>query len=288
MSSTEDARLVDIGFTRFQSERKGRIAAVIALARWSALRALGARRPWTAKLVPVALVLLAFGPALVVLGARAIVGDRVELPEILPYADYYGVIGVVVLVFVAMTTPELLCPDRRDRVLDLYLATAVSPFEYVLGKFLAAVVPLLCLTFVPQFTLFVGNAIFDEDAFGYLRDNADIAPKIVVSGLLLAIYFALLGLAISSLTDRRPFAVGGFLGLMLVSAGVAGSLVGLYEEKPEFEVIALGINPIALVQHVFGNLDDEGVAWTWRFGSWLVVVLVSSFVLWRRYRRAAG
>ena len=53
--------------------------------------------------------------------------------------------------------------------------------------------PLLCLTFVPQFTLFVGNAIFDEDAFGYLRDNADIAPKIVVSGLLLAVYFSLLG-----------------------------------------------------------------------------------------------
>ena len=52
---------------------------VVALARWSALRALGARRPWTAKLVPVALVLLAFGPALVVLGARRIVGDRVEL-----------------------------------------------------------------------------------------------------------------------------------------------------------------------------------------------------------------
>src|SRR6185312_6361878 len=118
---------------------------------------------------------------------------------------------------------------------------------YVLGKFLAALVPLLCLTFVPQFTLFVGNAIFDEDAFGYLRDNADIAPKIILSGLLLAVYFSLLGLAISSLTDRRPFAVGGFLGLMLISAGIAGSLAGLYEGTPAV-VIALGVNPIALVQ----------------------------------------
>ena len=126
--------------------------------------------------MPVALVLLAFGPALVVLGA-ALVGDRVELPEILPYDDYYGVIGVVVLVFVAMTTPELLCPDRRDRVLDLYLATAVSPFEYVLGKFLAALVPLLCLTFVPQFTLFVGNAIFDEDASATSATTSDIAAQ---------------------------------------------------------------------------------------------------------------
>src|SRR6185436_13200723 len=108
MSTRDDARLVDLGFTRYKSERKGRVSAVVSLARWSALRALGARRPWTAKVVPVALVMLAFGPALVVLGARAIVGDQVELPEILPYDGYYGVIGVVVLVFVAMTTPELL------------------------------------------------------------------------------------------------------------------------------------------------------------------------------------
>ena len=185
-----------------------------------------------------------------------------------------------------MSSPAPVTRTAPDGSSAATTPTAVSPFEYVLGKFLAALVPLLCLTFVPQFTLFVGNAIFDKDAFGYLRDNADIAPKIILSGLLLAVYFSLLGLAISSLTDRRPFAVGGFLGLMLISAGIAGSLVGLYEGTPEFEILALGINPIALVQHVFGNFDDEGISWTWRFGSWLVVVLSSSLVLWLRYRRA--
>ena len=47
-------------------------------------------------------------------------------------------ISIVILVFAVVITPELLCPDRRDRTLTLYFSTAVSRFEYVLGKFLAA------------------------------------------------------------------------------------------------------------------------------------------------------
>ena len=272
-SPMSDARLVDLGFTRFKSERKGRVSAVVALARWSALRALGARRPWTAKLVPVALVLLAFGPASSCSAPRAIVGDRVELPEILPYADYYGVIGVIVLVFVAMTTPELLCPDRRDRVLDLYLATAVSPFEYVLGKFLAALVPLLCLTFVPavhalrrQRDLRRGRVRLPA---GQRRHRAQDRHLRAPPGDLL------LAARAGHLVAHRPAAVRRRR-LPRPDArsppASPAALVGLYEGTPEFEILALGINPIALVQHVFGNFDDDGVSWTWRFGSWLVVV----------------
>jgi len=283
-----DARVVDLGFSHFEGERRGRLAAVAALARWSALRALGARRPWTAKLVPVALVMLAFGPALVVLGVKALVGNRVdEIPEILPYDGYYAVIGITVIVFVAMTTPELVCPDRRDRVLDLYLATAVTPFEYVAGKFLAALVPILCLTLVPQTTLFFGNAIFDDDAVGYVRDNIEILFQIIVGGLLLGVYFSLLGLAVSSLTDRRTFAVGGLLGFFLVSTVIAGSLANLVSEN--LSVLAVALAPIWLVTRIVSG-DEEGpdADTAWLVIQYAVVVGLSTLILVSRYRRAAS
>jgi ABC-2 type transport system permease protein len=281
-----DARVDDLGFSHFQGERRGRVAAIVALARWSALRALGARRPWTAKVVPVALVMIAFGPALVVLGAKALVGTRVDtIPELLPYDGYYGIIGITVIVFVAMTTPELLCPDRRDRTLDLYLATAVTPFEYVLGKLLAALVPILCLTLVPQTTLFIGNAIFDVDAVGYLQDNVGIFGRILLAGFMLGIYYSLFGLAVSSLTDRRTFAVGGFLALVLVSGAIAAALADLVQS--EFGVLAFGVAPIQLVVHLFGPVDD-GIAGPWFVAEYLAVVLVSALVLVVRYRRESA
>ena len=107
------------------------------------------------KVVPVALVLLAFGPALVVLGVSgAMVGGRVdELPEILlPYAGYYGVIGVV--------GPGVRGDDHagapvpgppRPRARPVPGDRRERRSSTSLGKVLAAVVPLLCLTFVPQF-----------------------------------------------------------------------------------------------------------------------------------------
>ena len=59
-----------------------------------------------------------------------------------------------------MVTPELLCPDRRDRVLDLYYSTAVSPREYLAAKFAAAMGPLLLTTLAPVLFLFAGNILF--------------------------------------------------------------------------------------------------------------------------------
>ena len=65
--STE-TRVHDVRFTRFEGELDGEGAAIISLARWSALRSMGARRSWKVKLIPIALTLIAFAPAVVVLG----------------------------------------------------------------------------------------------------------------------------------------------------------------------------------------------------------------------------
>ena len=57
--------------------------------------------------------------------------------------------------------------------------------------------------------LFAGNVFFADRPLGYLRPLAATCRRIFASGFLLAIYFGLVGLAVSSLTSRRAFALGG-------------------------------------------------------------------------------
>jgi len=104
--STE-TRVHDVRFTRFEGELDGEGAAIISLARWSALRSMGARRSWKVKLIPIALTLVAFAPAIVVLGLRALFSTRVQIniETALPYRDYAGMIGLVITLFAAVTTP---------------------------------------------------------------------------------------------------------------------------------------------------------------------------------------
>ena len=63
----------------------------------------------------------------------------------------------VVLVFSVVITPELVCPDRRDRTLSLYFSTAIGRLDYVLGKIAAALMPLLLVTLAPVLLLYAGT-----------------------------------------------------------------------------------------------------------------------------------
>ena len=208
-----DARLVDTAFTRYDGPRAGRAAAIWSLARWSALRALGARRGWKVKVIPIALVLLAFAPALVILGLRALFGSSSatrNLVDALPYGNYVNTVSIIVLVFSVVITPELVCPDRRDRTLALYFSTALGRFDYLAGKLLAALMPLLLVTLAPVLLLYVGTILFSVHPVGYVQHHDRDLLRIIGSGLMVALFYALVGLAIS-LADRPPGVCGGRL-----------------------------------------------------------------------------
>ncbi len=280
------ARVHDIGYRSYDGERGGRLAAIWWLARWSALRALGRRRGWTAKLMPISLALLAFLPGLGLLAVRALISDSFdtdELPiDVLPYSAYFGVITVIILIWTAGIAPEMVCPDRRDRVLSLYFATATSPREYLAGKVLGAVMPLLVITIGPVLVLFGGNAVFAEDLFGYLGDEVDQLPRIIAGGFLISLYYGLLGLAVSSFTSRRAFAAGGFTGLMLLSAFVAGSLAFPLGGGDGYLALNLFTLPANFTRHVFFGADDLPTAPL--VVVFCSVIVVSSLLLLARYR----
>lgn len=284
--SAPDARVADLRYARSEPPRGGAWQAVASLARWSALGALGARRGWKAKLLPIALTLFALGPAVVLLGLKAFLSGAADDIELVEFSDYQRQTGAAILLFAAVIAPELLCPDRRDGVLAVYFATALSPRQYLLGKSLAAVVPLLLVTLVPMLFLYVGLVLFaDDPAREALERIADL-PRILGAGLSSAVYFGLLGLAVSSLTARRAFAIGGYLALLVASTAVAGALA----ESGASDVVALlalpGI-PTELGARLFpGSESATDLGLAPYLGAWLVVVGASVAVLARRYRRA--
>ncbi len=72
--------------------------------------------------------------------------------------------------------------------------------------------------------LYAGNTLFADDSLTYLQDHWADLPRIVAAGVLLAAYFALIALAIASLTSRRALATGAYVGVMLASQTLAGAI----------------------------------------------------------------
>lgn len=258
-----EARIHDVRYRPYEGEIRGSTRrAVASMARWSALRALGARRPWTAKIVPVGLALIAFGPAITVLGVKALLGAQIteRLPgDIVPFATYYQLIAFAILAYAAIVIPETICPDRRSRVLDLYLSTAMSPREYVVGKVLASAVPLLAVTTLPLLFLYVGNVFFSDAPFTYIGDHLRELPSILIGGVLIAFVYTLMGLAVASLTSRRAFATVGFVLLLIVSGLIGGVLRDVLGLGPNSRLVNLQFQPVWLAQKLIGEAPQSVV-----------------------------
>jgi ABC-2 type transport system permease protein len=290
-TAESDAEIVDVAYTRLHGPRTGQAAATLSLMRFGALRALGARRGWRAKVIPIALIFAALGPALVVLGVRALFSeftDRapIDIADVLPYAEYQSLIGVVILVFAVILASDLLCPDRRDGVLSLYFSTSVGRDQYVLGRFLGAAVPLLLVTLAPMLVLFAGNAFFDDAPLDYVGDEWAQVARIAAAGVLLAAYYAAVALAVSAFTSRRAYAVGAYALLMVASTTVAVLVQEALGRARFLELAALSSLPIMFARAIFPETADQAASPLWAFAlAYAAVVGASVALLLRRYRR---
>jgi ABC-2 type transport system permease protein len=286
-----DARVVDVVFTRYDGPRAGRWQAIWSLAAWSALRALGRRRGWKAKVIPITLVLLAFTPALVILGLRALFGTSsftANVVKALPYSSYSATTAIIIVVFSVVVTPELVCPDRRDRTLSLYFSTAIGRGDYVVGKVAAAMMPLLLVTLAPPLILYAGNVLFAVHPLGYLEAHGRDLARIAGAGVIVASFYALVGLAISSLTSRRAFAVGGYLAFLVIPT-LVGGILGHALNLRYLRLLAFAAAPIRASQGLFPKYHDPGTISPWVWGATSVeIAVIAVAVLAIRYGRDEG
>lgn len=255
----------DRGYRPYEGVQGGRRAARLALFRATVRRALGLRRSWRQKVAPFTLLAIAVIPAIVNVGVKYLTRNTPANDiEFFTYREYVGVSNTL-LVFVGLTAPDIMCPDRRQRVLPLIFARPLTGADYVLAKVGAMASILFAFSFIPQVVLFVGQMLVTEDgALQYVRDNAAIMWQAPIAVALLAIYYASIGVALAGFTSRRIIAGATFIGLLLVTSIVSSVLVGGDDiESSTDPSIAALLNlaslPLVLRDLVFlGGVDPNG------------------------------
>ncbi|MDP1818687.1 MAG: hypothetical protein Q8K58_02185 [Acidimicrobiales bacterium] len=287
--------IYDRGYRPYDGEHGGRSAARLALYRASIRRALGLRRSWRQKTAPFVLLGIAVIPAIVNVGAKYLTRDTVASDiEFFTYREYIGVSNAL-LVFVALTAPDLMCPDRRQRVLPLLFSRPLRGSDYVLAKVGAMFTILFTFSFLPQVVLFVGQMLVTEDgSLTYAQDNAELVWQVPLAVTALAGFYSTVGIAVASLTGRRITAGASIIGFFLVTSIISGSITGDPERKGYEGSLGGLVNlidlPAVLRDLVFlGHVDEEsqlsGVAGggAWALVVYLLVVATAMAALFYRY-----
>jgi ABC-2 type transport system permease protein len=286
----------DRGYRPYVGPRGGRRAAALAVWRLTVRRALGLRRSWRQKVFPWSLLAIATLPAIIEVGVGwAIRNDAEEFADFsfTTYREYVGV-STALLLFLALSAPDAVCPDRRQRVLPLMFSRPLTGVDYVWAKLGAITAILFGFGFLPQVVLFIGQMLVSDGALDYFTDNADVLWKVPLSVLALAVYYAAVGVALSSLTDRRIVGGVAIIGLGLVTSTIAGVFVatsGSGEASlgavANLLFLPLAIRDLIFLGHVTIDTSMEGVAGAGVLSVtvYLVVILVSLGVLFHRYER---
>ena len=289
----------DIGYRNYTGEREGRARSLRAVFDDGVRIALGLGRGPRAKILPwffiTVLVVIALVLAMVAGAAERMAGpgaaERLDLPS---HNDYYAIASLVLFVFAAVVAPELLCRDRRDGVIHLYLVRPLTGSDYVVARWAAFLAVMLAATWLPQLILLLGLAAGDPSPGQYLRQHWLDIPKFLAAGLAMAAYVTSLAMLTASFTTRRAYAAVFLVGLVVISApftvglasevdGPAGQWISMFT----LTNIPVHVNDI-IFREVSELTEDAPAgqlpAWV-RVGWYFLWTLVPAAALWWRYRR---
>ena len=211
--------IYDIGYQPYEGRRLGRRFAIWSLYLLSLRHAFGLGRGALPKMLAFGLVLLAFVPAIVQVVLAAVVPVD-EFEFVLPH-EYYGFIQVIIILFVAGLSSDLVGNDRRQGTLALYFSRPILRGDYAAAKLAALATSLLAVTVLPQIVMFGGNWLGASDALEWAKQNGDDFAPVAGSGLLICVMFASLGIAGAAFAERRSFALVSILIIFIIPFVVA-------------------------------------------------------------------
>ena len=289
----------DIGYRSYTGRREGRGRARLAVYKDGLRAALGLGRGGRAKILPWFFVSVLAAIALVmalVAGAADRLGGpgtavRIDLPS---HSDYNGIASILMFVFAALVAPELLCRDRRDGTINLYLVRPLTGADYVVARWAAFLTVMIAAAWLPQIILFLGLSMGDPKPMVYLSTHWLDVPRFLLAGVAMAAYATTLAMLTASFTTRRAYASVFLVGLFVITTPFT---VGLAEEISGkagqwISMFNLTNIPVHVNDIIFGDVSEiteeaparQLAAWvrvTWYF-AW---TLVPATVLWARYRR---
>lgn len=291
----------DIGYQRYTGPREGRERGRRAVFKDGVRAALGLGRGNWAMALPWSfigiLAMIALIMAMIVGAAERFGGsgaaERLDLPA---HADYYGLVSIIIFVFAAVVAPELLCRDRRERVIHLYLVRPLTGSDYIIARWSAFLAVMAATLWLPQFVLFIGLSMGDPTPVAYLRDHWLDIPRFLLAGLVFAAYTTTLAMLAASFTTRRAYASVFLVGLFAVTApftiGLASELDGAAGQW--ISMFNLAQIPVHVNDVIFGEVNDisEELAGSaallpkWVLVAWyLGWTVIPAVILWLRYRR---
>ncbi len=294
-----EGQVFDLGYRRYDGPREGRNRARLAVYTDGLRISLGLGRGGRAKILPWLFVGIAVGIGLIFALIAGTV-DRVagegiaEAADLPSHSDYYTATGILLFLFAAVVGPELLCPDRHNGIINLYLVRPISSIDYVIARFLAFLTVMLVVVWLPQIVLLIGLAFSASQPGDYLVDHWEDIPKFLAAGAAIAVYTTSVGLAVAAFTTRRGYASVGLVGLFLISqfaAGVLGETVtGTAGEW--LGLISLSDPPLHINELVFNVEDSLNAGYAARdlptairILAFFVLTAVPIGILLARYRR---
>lgn len=293
IGSTLGGAVYDRGYRPYEGRRGGRPEARWALWRYTIRRALGLRRSWRQKVLPWTLLGIVTIPAIVNVGVGYLTRNSVASDfRFITYREYVGV-SAAMLLFVAVTAPDAVCPDRHDRVLPLIFSRQLTGVDYVLAKVGAIATIVFGFSVIPQLVLFIGQTLVsDQGALDYYLDHDEVLWQAPVSAALLALWYAVISVALASLTDRRIVGAIAVLGLALVTSAIAAVFIGASDsEQSIMALVNLLALPLQLRDLVFlGHLHSSSALYGVDGGAALavieyIVITAAAFgLLFWRYR----
>lgn len=291
MTSTDSALILDRGYRRFEGRRSGTIGAMRSVT-WHALRSiLGLGRKARHKVFPVIVVVFAFLPAIAFLALAALIGDLLDgglRPEYWEIVSFGFFTPFAIVLFAAFVAPEALVRDRRDGMFSLYLSTPLTRFTYLAAKFIAVIGALAILVIGPALFLLVGYTFQGQGPDGFV-EWITVLGRVVAAGLAMAVVFAAVSLAASSLTDRRAIASVAVVMLIFGSFIVSVLLIETADMSRNllaFDSLRL---PFELAPRFFGaDGTFPQVSTPLIYGANLGWVAASAGLIWYRYRRIAA
>jgi ABC-type transport system involved in multi-copper enzyme maturation permease subunit len=133
------------------------------------------------------------------------------------------------LVLAAWIAPRLVSFDLGDNALPILLSHPVSRFGYLLGKFLALVLSLSYVTWVPCLVLFVYQCYASPQPWGMA--HLSLGVGIFVASAIWIVLLSMVGLAVSAWVKWRVIATGAIFAVVLVPAGVGGIASAILRTK---------------------------------------------------------
>jgi ABC-2 type transport system permease protein len=218
----------DIGYRTYGGERVGRLGIVRALY-WHSLRsAWGLGRGPRAKIVPFLALVIMCLPAI----ANAFAESRTGVHAI-RYDEYMYSFQLVLVLYLAAVTPELISRDIRNRTLPLYFSRPLRRTDYPIAKVSALITAMLILTAVPETLLYVGTIGSLHGGSAVWHETRAFIPGLELA-LLYSVVFSVLAAALSCYTGRRAFATGAVAVFFFGTYVISSSLVRLTGYRPHF------------------------------------------------------